>query len=185
MSVKILCAGCSKEEREQAEADVRNALADRAAAGEWMVSLVKMADRWSVTLDAPALKLRGVTVVAPQGRIRESIRGALGGGAAPAPAAAAPAAAPRAASPAAPAPAARAAPAPAPRPAATPPATPPAATDGRLTCGKCGGGFVVVHEAHGEALESAPVACPHCWHVNRVLIDAEAAFNRDYRAEKA
>ena len=31
MSVKVLCAGCSKEEREQAEADVRKALADRAA----------------------------------------------------------------------------------------------------------------------------------------------------------
>jgi hypothetical protein len=45
---------------------------------------------------------------------------------------------------------------------------------------------VVVYEARpGESLESAPVACPHCWFVNRVLIDAEAAFTRDYRAEKA
>jgi hypothetical protein len=45
---------------------------------------------------------------------------------------------------------------------------------------------VVVYDSRpGGSLETAPVACPHCWHVNRVLIDAEAAFNRDYRAEKA
>jgi hypothetical protein len=173
LSVKILCAGCSKEEREQAEADVRKALADRSAAGDWMVSLVKLADRWSVTLDAPFAKMRGVTVVAPQGRLGDSIRAALSGTPA-APAAVAPA---RAVAPASAAPAAKRPPAPVP---------PPAARDGRLTCEKCGGGFIVVCDSRpGESLESAPVACPHCWHVNRVLIDAEAAFNRDYRAEKA
>jgi hypothetical protein len=61
-----------------------------------------------------------------------------------------------------------------------------APSGGRLACEKCGGGFVVVYDSRpGESLETAPVACPHCWHVNRILIDAEAAFNRDYRAEKA
>ena len=158
MSVKILCAGCSKEEREQAEADVRKALADR----------------WSVTLDAPAARMRGVTVVAPQGRLVDSIRAALrdatpgvgGKGATPAAGARAPA---RTAAPAAPSGAG---------PAAVP-------SGGRLLCEKCGGGFVVVFDSRpGDSLEAAPVACPHCWHVNRVLIDAEAAFNRDYRAEK-
>lgn len=174
MTVKILCAGCSKEEREQAEADVRTALADRSAAGDWMVSLVKLADRWSVTLDAPAVKLRGVTVVAPQGRLGASIRAALNSSLG----------APAAVAPARPAPPAGAAPAAARLPAA--PAKPPAASDGRLSCDKCGGGFVVVCDSRpGESLESAPVACPHCWHVNHVLIDAEAAFTRDYRAEKA
>lgn len=177
LTVKILCAGCSKEEREQAEADVRTALADRSAAGDWMVSLVKLADRWSVTLDAPAVKLRGVTVVAPQGRLGDSIRAALSSSLG-APAAVAPA---RPAHPAGAAAAAARLPA---TPAA--PAKPPAASDGRLSCDKCGGGFVVVCDSRpGESLESAPVACPHCWHVNHVLIDAEAAFTRDYRAEKA
>ena len=185
MSVKVLCAGCSKEEREQAEADVRKALADRAASDEWMVSLVKLADRWSVTLDAPAARLRGVTVVAPQGRLADSIREALrnapprGAAAAGASAAAAPSAGAAAQAPAWPAPSAPA--------ASRPPASPVAApSGGRLPCEKCGGGFVVVYDSRpGGSLETAPVACPHCWHVNRVLIDAEAAFNRDYRAEKA
>jgi DNA-directed RNA polymerase subunit RPC12/RpoP len=161
MSVKILCAGCSKEEREQAEADVRKALAERAASDNWMVSLVKLSGRWSVTLDAPAARLRGLTVVAPEGRLVDSIREALRAGAAPAAA---------------------------PRSAPTPPAAPPAAVraGGRLQCEKCGGGFTVVYEAHpGEPQEAAPVACPHCWHVNRILIGMDAAFNRDYRAEKA
>lgn len=188
MTVKILCAGCSKEEREQAEADVRKALADRSDAGDWMVSLVKLADRWSVTLDAPAVKMRGVTVVAPQGRLGDSIRAALnnslGAPAAVAPARPAPpaGAAPAAARP----PATRAAPVEPAAPARPPAAKPQAASDGRLSCDKCGGGYVVVCESRaGESLESAPVACPHCWYVNRVLIDADAAFNRDYRAEKA
>jgi DNA-directed RNA polymerase subunit RPC12/RpoP len=177
MSVKILCAGCSKEEREQAEADVRKALAERATGDNWMVSLVKLSGRWSVTLDAPAARLRGLTVVAPEGRLVESIRDALGAGAAPA----------VAPSPS-PAGSRGGASAPAPRSAPAHPAVPPAAGKSgvRLQCEKCGGGFTVVYEAHpGEPQEAAPVACPHCWHVNRILIGVDAAFNRDYRAEKA
>lgn len=173
MALKILCAGCSKDEREQAEAEVGRALADRAASADWSVSLVKLAGRWSITLDAPAARIRGVSAVAVPGRLGEAIREALGrAGAAPAPAApaAVPPITPRAAGP----PATSRAPAPA-----------SAASGGRLRCEKCGGGFVVVYEARGESLETAPVACPHCWHVNRVMIDADAAFNRDYRAEKA
>jgi len=43
----------------------------------------------------------------------------------------------------------------------------------------------VIYESHpGEQAEEAPVACPHCWHVNRVRVGAEAAESRDYRAEK-
>jgi hypothetical protein len=183
MGVKILCAGCSKEEREQAEADVKKALAERAAGDEWMISLVKLADRWSVTLDAPAARLRAVTIMAPQGRLADSIREALKSGL-PAPAAAPPAAvrAPARVSPVA-APSTSAAPRAGASPAAPGPHAAP--SGGRVSCEKCDRGFVVVYESHGESLETAPVACPHCWHVNRVLIDAEAAFNRDYRAEKA
>ena len=160
MGLKILCAGCSKDEREQAEADVGRALAGRVAAGDWSVSLVKLAGRWSVTIDAPAARIRGLSVVAAQGRLAETIREALGGaGAAEAP----------------------------PRPrAASAPASAAPGGDGRQRCEKCGGAFVVVYETRpGEPLESAPVACPHCWSVNRAPVGAEAALTRDYRAEKA
>jgi hypothetical protein len=125
--------------------------------------VVKLAGRWSVTLDAPAARIRGLSVAAPQGRLAEAIHQALGG--APGAAAARPAVAP---------PAASRAPAP-----ASDPGGPP-------RCDKCGGRFVVVYDTSpGEDLETAPVACPHCWAVNRVLIGAEAALTRDYRAEKA
>jgi hypothetical protein len=30
----------------------------------------------------------------------------------------------------------------------------------------------------------APVACPHCWHVNNVPVGENAAATSDYRAEK-
>jgi hypothetical protein len=79
MGLKILCAGCSKEEREQAEAEVSRALADRVSSGDWSVSLVKLAGRWSVTLDAPSARLRGLSVTAPPGGLVQAIRGALGG----------------------------------------------------------------------------------------------------------
>jgi hypothetical protein len=164
MGLKILCAGCSKEEREQAEAEVSRALADRVSSGDWSVSLVKLAGRWSVTLDAPSARLRGLSVTAPPGGLAQAIRGALGSASAPV------AAAPPARQPTA--------------PAGTP--TVPAAAGGRLRCEKCGAGFVVVYDAQpGEPMETAPVACPHCWAVNRVGIGAEAALTRDYRAEKA
>jgi hypothetical protein len=162
MGLKILCAGCSKEEREQAEAEVSRALADRVSSGDWSVSLVKLAGRWSVTLDAPSARLRGLSVTAPPGGLVQAIRGALGG--TPAGPAAAPAGA---------------------RPPTPAPPAPPAA-GGRLRCEKCGAGFMVVYDAQpGEPMETAPVACPHCWAVNRVSIGAEAALTRDYRAEKA
>jgi hypothetical protein len=222
MTLKILCAGCSKDEREQAEAEVTRALAERSAGDAWTVSLVKLQGRWSVTLDAPAAKVRALTVAAPEGRLGDSIRQALravtpapGAPTQAAPAQVAPGApAPAAPSPRAPAPAlpartsstqamptaarpasatptparpAAATPAPAgPAPAASPTRTPAAAGDGPVRCEKCRGAFVVQYDSRpGEPLQSVPVACPRCWHVNRVLIGAEAAFNRDYRAEKA
>jgi hypothetical protein len=189
MTLKILCAGCSKDEREQAEAEVRRALAERSATDAWTVSLVKLQGRWSVTLDAPAAQLRALTIAAPEGRLGESIRQALRG-LAPAPGA------PAQGSPAQGAPA-KGAPAPAraspthaapvtARPATTPSPAPAAAGGGPSRCEKCRGAFVVHYDSRpGEPLETVPVACPRCWHVNRVSIGAEAAFNRDYRAEKA
>ena len=159
---------------------MRRALAERSATDAWTVSLVKLQGRWSVTLDAPAARLRAVTLAAPEGRLGESIRDALRG--------AAPAAAPAHAAPASPAmvsggPAVR--PTPAAAPAPSPPSAPAALPGRRQQCEKCRRGFAVHYDSRpGEPLETAPVACPHCWHVNRVQIGAEAAFSKDYRAEK-
>jgi len=53
-------------------------------------------------------------------------------------------------------------------------------------CGKCRGAFVVSYEAFpDESEERVPVACPHCWQVNHVLVAESAAEAKDYRAEKA
>ena len=61
-----------------------------------------------------------------------------------------------------------------------------AETRNACRCGKCGGAFLVSYEAvPGEGDESVPVACPHCWQVNHVLVAESAAEARDYRAEKA
>ena len=59
MSLKILCAGCSKEERLAVEAEVAAALGPRARTDPWTVSLVKIGDRWSVTLEGPDRATRG------------------------------------------------------------------------------------------------------------------------------
>ncbi len=75
MGLKILCAGCSAEEREAAEAAVRRALGT--LPGSWMVSLVKVRNQWSVTLDGPDAGRKGLTLVVPEGRLKESIQEAL------------------------------------------------------------------------------------------------------------
>ena len=70
-------------------------------------------------------------------------------------------------------------------PPAARPSAPPAGSTDRLQCEKCGRPFRVVYESQpGEEMEVAPVACPHCWHGNRAMVGAEAAETRDYRAEK-
>src|SRR2546427_7993436 len=77
MGLKVMCAGCSKEERDIAENAVRQALGKRAQSGAWTISLVKITGRWSVTVDEPSSGIRALTLVAPQGRLRETIAGAL------------------------------------------------------------------------------------------------------------
>ena len=188
MGLKVMCAGCSKEERDIAENAVRQALGKRAQSGAWTISLVKITGRWSVTVDEPSSGIRALTLVAPQGRLRETIAGALErpGDAVPERAAAA-----------------GSAPTPPPVRGRTPPPagqrtapparerTPPPARarggGGRspCQCEKCRLDFVVIYETvRDEGETSAPVACPHCWHVNRVLVGESAAESRDYRAEK-
>jgi hypothetical protein len=163
MPLKVLCAGCSKDERESAEAAVHKALA-AAPPGSWTVSLVKIQRQWSVTLDGPGHNL---TFTAPQGGIRESIVEALrkGGGGAGAPTSAP-------------------GPAPARAPAPAAPARVPGEQRDRHQCQKCGGAFSVAYAAPDASQERVAAACPHCWQVNHVMVSEDAAWNRDYRVEK-
>jgi hypothetical protein len=214
MSLKVMCAGCSAEERERAESDVRRALGARATGSEtWIVSVINLQSRWSVTLDGPGI--RALNCAATPGRLAEAIQEALqsrapagaGPAAAPTPpAATAPAAKPPAAAAAKPtaapaakpsaapaakppaAPAAKPTAAPAPKPAAAPPrpASPPAAGGGTHECAQCHQRFRVTFDAiAGEPEHMTPVACPHCWHTNHVMVGETAADTNDYRAEKA
>lgn len=170
MSLKVLCAGCAPDERDQAESDVRRALGPRVEGAAWTVSLVKVQRRWSVTLAHPPAAV--ITCSAPEGGLAEAIRDALGGGAgAPAPppgggaGAAAPARGPATAHGSA-------------RPS-------PSQRTSRHECGACHEAFVVRYEAAPEeAEETVPVACPHCWHRNYVLVAESAAESREYTAEK-
>jgi len=75
MGLEILCAGCSPDERGLAEGAVRAALAAHPAWESWRLSLVKMQDRWSVTIDGPEAK--GLAITAADGRLQQSIAEAL------------------------------------------------------------------------------------------------------------
>jgi hypothetical protein len=156
VGLKVLCAGCSNEEKERAESTVRHALGSRTSSGAWNVSLVKVGPQWSVTLDAPDSGLRAVTFTAAADRLPETIvkfvRDLGGGPAEPPPG----------------------------------PAEPLERHEGRWECASCHGAFVVLYEAvPGEGQANVAVACPHCWHVNRLPIGENAAAVQDYRAEKA
>ena len=65
MSLKILCAGCSPEERNAVEAGVRDGLGDRPRRDPWTVSLVKFGSGWSVTLDGPTVRGRRTSFMVP------------------------------------------------------------------------------------------------------------------------
>jgi hypothetical protein len=193
MSLKVMCAGCSAEERERAESDVRRALGARATGGDtWIVSVINLQSRWSVTLDGPGI--RALNCTAPPGRLAEAIQEALQAPAG-APAAAAPAAAPgrTGSSPTRPpAAAATARSASSPPPATSAPAgarssiSPASGTRReRHECIECHQRFRVSFDAiAGESEHLTPVACPHCWHTNQVMVGETAADTNDYRAEK-
>lgn len=173
MSLKILCAGCSKQERESVEVEVAAGLGARARSEPWTVSLVKIGDRWSVTLEGPDRATRGAAFMAPQGRLRQAIVEALGHGAPAAPHAAAP-------------------PAAAPGGAGRPVRAPGAAATGpggqrrdRHECSKCKKPYVIVYETEaGEPTETVPVACPRCWQIDHVAVAQSAGLTADYKVEK-
>jgi hypothetical protein len=153
-----MVAGVDKDARSAVEATVREALGARAASGPWSISVVSLAGKWSVTLDGPGDRLRGLSFMAERHGLADAIREAVGedyGGAAHVPAASGPAGSP---------------------------------TEAReqLACERCGKGVVVVYELRpGDGRALAPIACPHCWSIGHVEIGAWAAAGHEYRAEKA
>ena len=162
MSLKILCAGCSPEERSAIEAGVRAGLGDRPRRDPWTVSLVKFGAGWSVTLDGPTVRGRRASFMVPGPAGPETVADAVRS-------AADPSAVPLTAAPS--------------RPAAGA-AGDPERRDTH-TCDLCGRAYLLVYEAEpGEPLEESPVACPHCWQICRVQVARSASLGRDYRADK-
>ena len=174
MGLKILCAGCSKQEREAVEVEVAAALGSRARSDPWTVSLVKIGDRWSVTLEGPDRATRGTHFMAAETDLRHSIASALTQGAPP------PAASPAAAATGRPVPGAGR-PAPAARPAVT---GGPGERRDRHSCSKCLKWYVIIYDAEaGEPTETVPVACPRCWQIDHVAVAQSAGINSDYHVE--
>lgn len=156
--VKILVAGVDKDSKAAVEAAVRKGLGPQVGSVPWSVSVVSLAGKWSVTLDGPGERLRGVSFIASGDRLAEAIREVVsdhdGTSAGP----------------------------------AAPGAVPGPATEVREShhCDQCGKGWLVAFESRpGESRELAPVACPHCWRVGHVEVGAWAAAGGDYRAERA
>src|SRR5206468_3162273 len=73
MSLKILCAGGSKEEKEAVESAVRAGIGARPPGESWTVSLVKVGRQWSVTMDGPDKSSPRATFIAGEGRLRDAI----------------------------------------------------------------------------------------------------------------
>jgi hypothetical protein len=157
--LKVLAAGVDKDERRRLEATVRDALGPRLDGEPWVVSLVRLASRWSVTLNGPDEPFRNVSFVADDARLGEALRDAVDTREEP-----------------------QAAP-----PAAGAASTPsPGEVRDTLVCPRCRKGLIVAYETlPGEPKESAPLACPHCWQITNVEIGIRAAATGDYRSEKA
>jgi hypothetical protein len=160
MSLNIMIAGCAKEEKDGVGSSVKQAFAERPKDERWNVSLVKIANRWSVEIDGPEPRYKGLSLVSPPedltGALRRAIKAASAG---------------FGASPSSP---------------GTVGAGPQAEGErkDRHSCEGCSGAFEVVYvAADGEAKENYPVACPQCWHVNHVPIASGAGANGDYRAQ--
>ncbi len=166
-SLKLLVAGVDSDTRSLVESAVRHALGSRAVSDPWTVSLVRIGDKWSVTLDGPEPRFRNLSFTTAQDRLSAAIREAIG---APGNAAANTATGSPATS--------------GPSPAAAPPAGGEARA--RHTCESCGLAFSVVYESRpNEGTVMAAVACPHCWEINHLEIGAWAAAGKDFRAERA
>ncbi len=158
--LKLLVAGVDSDTRGLVEAAVRHALGSRVVSEPWTVSLVRIGEKWSVTLDGPEPRFRNVSFTTAQERLSTAIREAIGAPMAVAGVGQAPGSA----------------------------ATMVAGDEARVqhACERCQQPFSVSFESRpGEARVLAAVACPHCWEINRVEIGAWAAAGKDYKAEKA
>jgi len=158
-----MVAGVDKDTRGPVEASVRHALGSQAERGPWSISVVSTAGKWSVTLDGPDDRLRGLSFVAERSRLEDAIREAVRDGGER------PAITGTASSGTAPS-------------GAT--SSPSEARD-RHPCEHCGKAMLVVYEQRpdeGKALVA--VACPHCWRIGHVEVGAWAGAGGEYRAEK-
>ncbi len=163
-TLKLLVAGVDSDTRSLVESAVRHALGGRAVSEIWTVSLVRIGDKWSVTLDGPEPRFRNLSFTATQERLSTAIREAIGAPVAPLGAG-----------------------------ADTVSGTAPASmastgSEARVhhVCDRCQQPFTVVYEPRaGETKVLAAVACPHCWEINHLEIGDWAAAGKDYRAEKA
>ena len=178
MTLRIMIAGCAKDERDSIEASIKTSMGDRAARSDWNLSLVNIANQWSVEIDGPEPHFTRLSVIATTSNLIEKLEQALSEAQSKMNASAA---APTAAASTATAPT---------EVAATPTATTPAAESGekreRHTCEECAALFdVIFGYTAGEPEELCPVACPACWHVNRVPIAEAAGATGDYRAQAA
>jgi hypothetical protein len=158
MSLKILIAGCAKEEKDEVGSSVRKAFADRPKDEPWSVSVVKIANQFSVEINGPDARTRGLSIVAPLGNLTGSLREAIQSGGSRT---AAPTAAPIGSGSG-------------------------SEQKDRYDCEGCSAPFEVIYTAApGEKQEVCPVACPQCWHVNHVPIAEGAGATGDYRAQAA
>jgi len=158
-ALKIMVAGVDKDARGAIEATVLQALGPRAASGPWSISVVSLAGKWSVTLDGPDDRLRGVSFMADSSRLGEAIREAI-----------------------------QVEQAGTTRASSTSDlwARAPTEARDRHVCEHCGKDVLVVYELRpDEKKELAPLACPHCWKIWHVEVGVWAAAGREYRAEKA
>src|SRR5262245_56334407 len=80
MSLKILIAGCAKEEKDEVGASVKKAFADRPKDEPWSVSIVKIANQFSVEINGPDARTKRLSLIAPLGNLTGSVREAITGG---------------------------------------------------------------------------------------------------------
>jgi hypothetical protein len=171
MPLKILCAGCSKDERAIIESGVSAGLGERTGREAWTVSVVKFGSGWSVTLDGPFERTRGLSFMLAGAAGPEALAHAVRS-----------AADPGDGSRVSPTPAADKGPTTATSMAA---ATLREGGRGPHKCIVCGRQYILIYEEEpGEPLEDAPVACPHCWQLGTVQVSRSASVGQDYRAEK-
>jgi hypothetical protein len=157
MSLNIMIAGCAKDEKDGVSSSMKKAFSDRPGEEAWSVSLVKIANQWSIEIDGPEPKYKGLSLVAPVEDLTGAVRRAIANAAVPAPAEAAP--------------------------SSNGNGTPSGEKKDRYNCEGCSATFEVVYvAAAGEREDMCPVACPQCWHVNHVPIAEGAGATGDYRA---